>query len=446
MLSEPHRATWLGGDGFLARSVARPINRFLHVEAAGGILLLAATVVALLWANSPWSGSYETVWHTHLSLGLGQHVLQEDLRHWVNDGLMAVFFFVIALEIKNEVVSGDLQTASRAAVPIAGALGGMVAPALVYLAINLGGDGAQGWGIPMATDVAFALGALALLGRRVPSALKVLLLALAIVDDVGAILVIALFYSSGLALGWLAAAALGLGAIAVLTRVRVRYLPVYVGLAGVVWFATFESGVHATIAGVALGLLTPARALLGEAEADRVADELSSDTSVTVAEVRSASFRLKESVPVTDRLLGALHPWTSYLIIPLFALANAGVVLSADRVGDALSSRVTLGVAIGLVAGKAIGVAGGIWLAVRTGLGTLPTNLRRIHVAGLALAAGVGFTVSIFVAGLAFPDETVVDDAKIGILLASAVAALAAIVVLGIGSRQAGADERADAR
>jgi NhaA family Na+:H+ antiporter len=436
MLREPHQGTWLGSDRFLARAVGRPINRFLHIEASGGIILFAAALVALLWANSPWSSSYETLWHTRLSIGLGQRVLEEDLRHWVNDGLMAIFFFIIALEIKNEVVSGDLQTRARAAVPVAAALGGMAAPALLYLAIGGGGVASDGWGIPMATDVAFALGALALLGRRIPSELKVLLLALAIVDDVGAILVIALFYSSDLSLVWLAAAGLGIGAVALLRRARVRYVPVFVAAAGWIWLATFESGVHATIAGVAIGLLTPARALLDDVDADRIADELSSDTAVSAAGIRDVSFRLKESVPMTDRLIDALHPWTSYVIIPVFALANAGVSLSAGRVADAASSRVTIGVVVGLVLGKAVGVAGGIWIAVRSRIGSLAPSIRPVHIIGLALAAGIGFTVSIFMAGLAFADQALVDEAKIGIVVGSTLAALASIGVLHVASRR----------
>lgn len=283
MTASPHRATWLGSDRLLARTVAQPIRRFLHIEASGGIVLFAAAILGLLWANSPWNASYHSLWDTELSLHLGRHVLEEDLRHWVNDGLMALFFFVIGLEIKNEFTTGELGQPAKAAVPIAGAIGGMVVPAGLYLLIAGAGDEASGWGIPMATDVAFALGVLALLGSRVPHQLKVLLLALAIVDDVGAIVVIALFYTADLQAGWLLGAVLGLLATVALRRAGVRYLPVYVAVAIAVWWMTLESGVHATIAGVALGLLTPARPLLGQPQADAIADELSADMDVTAA-------------------------------------------------------------------------------------------------------------------------------------------------------------------
>jgi NhaA family Na+:H+ antiporter len=351
----PPERTWLRSDRFLARSVARPVQRFLHIEAAGGLLLVVAAVVALLWANSPWSGAYDSFWSSDLSVGLAGHTLTEDLRHWVNDGLMTLFFFVIGLEIKSELTEGQLANPRDAAVPALGALGGMAVPALIYAAINVGGTGSAGWGIPTATDVAFALGVLALLGDRVPGELKVLLLGLAVIDDIGAIAVIAFFYSDGLDLQALALAVAGLGAVVVLRRIHVRYLPVYLALGAAIWLATLQSGVHATIAGVALGLLAPARALIPHVDADRIAGELSADTHVTAAEVRDISFRLRESMPVTDRLQDLLHPWTSYVIVPLFALANAGIPLGADAVGDAASSAVTAGVVAGLVVGGGLG-------------------------------------------------------------------------------------------
>jgi NhaA family Na+:H+ antiporter len=392
--------------------------------------LAAAAVIALVWANSPWAASYQDLWTTELTVELGSHAITEDLRHWINDGLMTLFFFVIGLEIKQELTNGQLTKPRDAAIPAAGALGGMAVPALLFLAFNLGGAGANGWGIPMATDVAFAVGVLALLGNRVPAELKVLLLGLAIVDDVGAIVVIAAFYSDGLDGRWLAAAAVGLVAVVVLRRARVRFLPVYVIVGTGVWFAMFESGVHATIAGVALGLLAPARAFLPDVDADRIADELSADQTVTAAEVRDISFRVRESVPVTERLQNLLHPWTSYLIVPLFALANAGVAMSADSLRDAASSPVTLGVVVGLVLGKLVGVAGAIALASRLGIGRLPEGVTTRHVVGIAAIAGIGFTVSIFVAGLAFDDPLLADQATIGVLAASLLAAVVGSVIL----------------
>lgn len=429
MPTPAHRATWLGSDRLLARAVAQPVARFLRIEAAGGLLLLAATAVALLWANSPWQAGYDALWHTELGLRVGEHALTLDLRHWVNEGLMALFFLVIGMEIKSELVNGALARRERAALPVVAAIGGMVVPALLYLAVS-GGDGGHGWGIPMATDVAFALAVLALLGDRVPDELKVLLLALAIVDDIGAIAVIAIAYSGSLHLGWAAGALALLGLVVVLRQVQVRFLPAFVVLGVGVWWMTLEAGIHATIAGVAMGLLTPARPLLARPDADRIADELSADEQVEADEVRAISFRIRESVPLTERLQAALHPWTSYVIVPVFALANAGISLSPSRLGDALGSRPTYAVAVGLVVGKAVGVIGGVALARRLGLGELPPGVNRQHVLGLGLVAGVGFTVSLFVADLAFPGEAIGEDAKLGVLLASVLAAGLATLVL----------------
>ena len=423
----PRPTTWLTGDTPLARTLGRPITRFLRVEAAGGILLLAAAVAALVWANSPWWASYERLWTTDIVVTVGRCATEADLRHWINDGLMALFFFVLGLEIRRELADGRLASPRAAAVPVVGALGGMALPALLYLAINRGGPGVDGWGIPTATDVAFSLGVLALLGRRVPSGLKVMLLGLAIVDDIGAIVVIALFYSERFDLRWLAVAGLGLVAVAVLRHQRVWYLPVYVAIGVGVWFATRESGVHATIAGVALGLLTPAAPLMDEVSADHSADELSADRAVTAEEVRDISFRIRESVPLTERLADTLHPWTSYVIVPLFALANAGVRVTGDRLSAAATSRITLGVVAGLVVGKVVGVAGAIGLGTRLGVGELPPGVTRRHVVGMAGLAGIGFTVSLFITGLAFDDPGLVDEAKLGVLAASVLAA-------GIGS------------
>lgn len=429
------RPTWLRSDHFLARSVAQPVNRFLRIEASGGVLLALAAVTALVWANSPWSAAYHDLWATPLTIDLGGHAITEDLRHWINDGLMTLFFFVIGLEIKHEMSQGQLTSLRHAMVPAAGALGGMVVPAALYLAVNAGGDGAAGWGVPMATDVAFALGVLALLGRRVPGELKVLLLSLAIVDDIGAIVVIAVFYSEGIDTRWLAGASAGLLVVALLRRARVRYLPAYVVVGAATWLATLESGVHATIAGVALGLLAPARAFLPEVDAERIAGTLSGDEHVSATEVRDISFRLRESLPVTERLQSLLHPWTSYLVVPLFALANAGVPVSADALGDAAGSAVTMGVVVGLVVGKVLGVAGAVALVVRLGIGRLPDAITLRHLVGMSGLAGIGFTVSLFVAGLAFDDPAVTDQAKIGVLVASVgAAAVGSAILLGTKS------------
>ena len=387
----PH--AWLESESVLARVVGRPVARFLQIEAAGGILVLAAAVIALVWANGPWSESYEELWRTVVSFEAGDRGVGEDLRHWVNDGLMTLFFFVVGLEIKREVVSGQLSAGRAAALPVIAAAGGMVVPALVYLAFNRTGPGADGWGIPMATDIAFAVGVLALLGRRVPPALKVLLLGLAIADDIGAIVVIAVVYTEDIDLVALAFAGAGLVAIIGFRRARVSFAPAYVIVGFTVWLAVLESGVHATIAGVALAFVTPAG-------------------------------------PVGTRLEEQLHPWTSYLVVPLFALANAGIPLSADAVADAASSPVTLGVVLGLVVGKFAGITAASALAVRLGVGRLPDGVRWDHVAGMAGIAGMGFTVSIFVTGLAFDDVRLQSEAKIGILVATAMAAVLGSAVL----------------
>jgi NhaA family Na+:H+ antiporter len=418
------RPTWITSDRRLARYVARPVARFLDVEAAGGLLLLAATVAALVWANSPWSASYGSLWHTNVGVDIGSFRLSEDLGHWVNDGLMAVFFFVIGLEIKGELVHGRLSTVREAALPAIGALGGMVVPALLFLAFNLGGAAAHGWAIPMATDIAFAVGVLALLGDRVPGSLKVLLLGLAIADDIGAIIVIAIGYTDRIEAGWLLGALAGLVIVGLMRRARIWYTPAYVGVGVGVWVCTLESGIHATIAGVALGLLTPASPLMPGTEADRVADQLSTDTKVTAGEVRAVGFALRESVSPAERLEHALHPWTSYVVVPVFALANAGIPLSRSAIGDAASSPITAGVVVGLVVGKLVGISAFSWLAVRLGAGRLPDGVAWRHLVGMAALAGIGFTVSLFVSSLAFADPAQQDQAKIGVLAASVLAAI----------------------
>jgi NhaA family Na+:H+ antiporter len=427
------RRTWLASERALARLVGRPVARFLEVEAAGGILMVVATVAALVWANSPWSASYHTLWETELAIEVGPFHLAEHLSHWVNDGLMAVFFFVVGLEIKRELVSGQLSDMRDAALPIIAAFGGMVVPAAIFTVMNLGGDGLDGWGVPMATDIAFAVGVLTLLGDRVPSSLKVFLLGLAIADDIGAIVVIAIFYTEGLSLRWLAGAAAGLAVVVLMRRIRIWYAPLYLVVGVVVWYCTLESGIHATIAGVALGLLTPARPLMHQIEADAIAARLSTDPQVTAEEVHEIEFELRASVPVAERLELGLLPWTSYVVIPVFALANAGIPLSGEAIGDAFTSRVTLGVVLGLVVGKLVGISGITWLAVRLGVGRLPEGVRWRQMIGMAAVAGIGFTVAIFVAGLAYDVPALQDEAKIGVLAASLLAAAlgAAIILSG---------------
>jgi NhaA family Na+:H+ antiporter len=387
----------------------RPLQEFLSTETAGGVLLLAAAAAALIWANAPLGNSYRDFWQAHVALELRVVSLDLPLVKWVNDGLMAVFFFVVGLEIKREVLRGELADARRAALPVAAALGGMIVPALIYVAFNAGGDGAHGWGIPMATDIAFAVGVLVLLGRRIPLSLKVFLLALAIVDDLGAIAVIAVFYTDDISPGWLAAAAGVFALVFVLGRMRVRALWVYVAAGAVAWLAVHESGVHATIAGVAMGLLTPVGGEIGQREPEAPA---------------------RDSGPVLERLEHLLHPWASYAIIPIFALANAGVSLGGGALRDAASAPVSLGVAAGLVLGKPLGITLASLLAVRSGLATLPRGVSWPQIVGVSMVGGIGFTVSLFISDLAFTATPLADQAKIGILAGSALMGAAGFLVL----------------
>ncbi|MCP3855764.1 MAG: Na+/H+ antiporter NhaA [Actinomycetia bacterium] len=439
MASAPHSdLTWLSSDSALARNIGRPLNRFLHVEAAGGLVLLAATAAALIWANSPWSDTYFDFWHTEIELQVGAvdvfskaghaHFTMEEL---VNDGLMAVFFFVIGLEIKRELVVGMLRNRRDAALPLFAAIGGIVVPALIYAAFNAGGAGADGWGIPMATDIAFAVGVVSLLGDKIPRALRVFLLSLAIVDDIAAILVIAVFYTEQVSIEWLVVAAL-LGVVVYgMRRAHVWYYPVYIAVGVLMWWAGFKSGVHATIAGVALGLITPARPLLSEDDALEIAGSLSERPDVSPSDVQLASFHLRESVSVAERLETAIHPISSFLIIPVFALANAGVELSASGISDAARSSVTLGVVVGLVVGKTVGITLFSMVATKLGLAQYPTGMGTRQLLGLSMLAGIGFTVSLFITGLAgFDDPSLVDQAKIGILAASALAATGGLLIL----------------
>jgi len=404
------------------------VQRFLHTEVAGGVVLLAAALVALVWANSPWRAGYESLWATRVGVRIGPLEIDEDLRHFVNDALMAVFFFVVGLEIKRELVAGELREWRNAALPTFAALGGMVVPALLFLALNAGGPGSRGWGIPMATDIAFAIGALALLGRRVPSSLKLFLLTLAIVDDLGAIIVIAIFYTGDIDLTALALAGAGIAAIVGLRVAGVRSMPVYVLLGVAVWFGTFESGVHATIAGAALGLLAPARPLAAAAVAKQWAVDLSDEPGP--AELRTMTRLANRSMSVAERLQHDLHPATSFLIIPLFALANAGVTLRREAFEVPGGGRLAAGIAIGLVVGKTLGVTGAAWLAIRARLGVLPSGTTWRQMVGVSAIAGIGFTVSLFITELAFAGSPLQGVSKVAILVASAVAAVCGVAIL----------------
>jgi len=411
-----------------ARSLPGGVTRFVSTEASGGIVLLAAAVVALVWANSPWQGSYETLWHTRVAVELGSIRFDEDLRHFVNDGLMALFFLVVGLEIKRELIRGELADMRVAALPVFAALGGMLVPPILYLIIVGGGPGSDGWGIPMATDIAFALGVLALLGTRVPASLKVLLLTLAIVDDIGAIVVIGIFYSDDISFIALLVAVAGLVVTAALLRTRVDWPPLYAALGLATWYATYRSGIHATLAGVAIGLITPANPLAPSDSVRRWAQDLSDEP--TAAEVRQVAIIGRESVSPAEHLTERLHSTTSFLILPVFALANAGVEFRSGMLSASGATAVAVGVAVGLIVGKIAGILAGAWLGVRLGLATLPSEVRWVHLAGIGALGGIGFTVSLFVTGLAFPDAQLADAAKVAILGASVVSAVIGATVL----------------
>ena len=376
----------------------RALLEFLKTEGGGGVVLLAASTAALVWANSPWQDTYHDLWHHEIAVGPAAWGLKESLQHWVNDALMALFFFVVGLEIKRELVRGELQAPRTAALPVIAALGGMIVPALLFWALAGSGETARGWGIPMATDIAFAVGVLALLGRHAPRGLKIFLLTLAIVDDIGAILVIALFYTDDFGAGWLAGAAGCLVLVVVVRRFGVKHPVAYVPIAIIAWYCTYRSGIHPTIAAVALGLLTPAGSVGGR--------------------------------PVLEELEHRLHPWSSYFVIPVFALANAGVTLGGGAIEEAVGSRLTWAVIVGLVAGKLIGISGATFVAVRTRLGQLPAGVGTVHIMGAGAVGGIGFTVSLFITGLAFSSEALQAQAKIGILAGSLTAALLGAAIL----------------
>lgn len=418
--------------------ILEPFAQFAHTASSGGIVLLVCTVIALIWANSPWAASYHHVWETEIALDAGPLAIRSTLHHLINDGLMVVFFFLVGLEIKREVRIGELASLRRAALPAAAALGGMVIPAAFYAAWNLGGPGSAGWGIPMATDIAFALGVLALLGNRVPSGLKVFLAALAIVDDIGAVLVIALFYTDEVS--WTALGAAGvlllLAAAANAAGVRRPWAYSLIGVA--LWGAVLASGVHATVAGVLLAMTIPSRTRINEDEflrrSRRSVEEFERGcgpgTTVLTNQVQQEALLTLEvlceqaQAPL-QTIERKLHVIVAFGIMPLFAIANAGVQLTGGGQGLALANPVTLGVLFGLILGKPLGIMIFSWLAVRLGIAELPRGVTWRLVHGVSWLGGIGFTMSLFVASLAFPGApALLNAAKIGVLVASLAAGL----------------------
>ncbi len=412
--------------------------QFLKIESASGLVLLACTAIALGLANSPYGHAFAEFWHTPIGITIGNFHMVESLAHWVNDGLMTIFFFVVGLEIKRELVAGELRDPRKAALPIMAAFGGMIAPAAIYYGLQRGQPGEPGWGIPMATDIAFVVGFLALLGSRVPIGLKILLLSLAIADDIGAVLVIAVFYSSTIIFEILGAAAAGFAFVIFIRLLGVRRVPVYFVIGVAIWFAFLKSGVHPTVAGVVLGLMTPS----GVWVSDITLRELVADTWKRLQMERDGQVEphqkpmleqlqnaAKEAVSPLERLEGALHPWVAYLIMPIFALANAGVQVDPS----ALTHPVSLAAAAGLVIGKPLGIVLISWFSVQIGIARLPAGVNWKVMIGAGCLAGIGFTMSLFVAGLAFKDEAMreyLDAGKIGTLTGSTISAILGSILL----------------
>lgn len=419
----------------------KPVHRFIQQEFTGGIVLFVSVIAALVWVNSPFADSYHHLWETELSIGLGGGAFKHPLHVWINDGLMALFFFVIGLELKREFMAGELSTVKKASLPMGAALGGMLVPALIYSIININQPSLTGWGIPMATDIAFALGLLSLAGKHIPAPVKVFLSALAVADDLGAVLVIAFFYTAHISFTYLILAAIFLTASVMANYLGVRSTLIYLILGIIVWACFLFSGVHATIAGVLVAFTIPARTKIKESE--------------YIEQVKDYTSQFERAIPLHGPLMTAqqhhiidqikqlsqdaetplqkiehgLHPWVAFLIMPVFALANSGMHIGSDFFAS-LANPVSLGVIIGLVAGKLAGVFTFTWLMVKLRVSRLPAKTTWKHIFGVALLAGVGFTMSLFITGLAFTDPAHIDNARYGILLASVISGCAGIIYL----------------
>lgn len=422
----------------LAEQAFATLQRFLHVEAVSGAVLLAAAATALIWANSPFADGYHSFWHLPLTFGLGDYVFSRSLHFWVNDALMAIFFLVVGMEIRREIHEGALSRFDQAVLPLIAAAGGVIVPALIYLSLNADPVRSQGWAVPTATDIAFAVGVLALLGRSVPVNVRVFLLALAIIDDIIAVLIIAVFYTSNLQFEGFAIASVGVLAVLGFQRIGIGSAPLYVLPGALIWIGFLRAGVHPTLAGVVLGLMTPARAIPMRERplemASRVLRQLRSSDAVAAKDqhrlerpLRELRVAHREILPPVSRVQTALHPWVAYGVMPLFALANAGVSLTGADL-SAGSHFVLLGTALALFMGKPLGIVGATWIAVRLGLCRLAPGVSFGGVWLVGLLAGIGFTMSIFIAMVAHSDEVLLNAAKMGVLLGSFVAA-----ALGLG-------------
>ena len=421
----------------VSRAVMRPLERFIHVQAASGIVLLLCAAIALAWANSRWGGTYAALWETHFAVGIGHWMFRMSLHSFVNDVLMAVFFFVIGLEIRREIHDGQLRSVRRASLPVFAAIGGMAVPAAIYMLVAPA-HVREGWAVPMSTDTAFALGILALLGARIAPSLRVLLLAVAMIDDIVAITIISIFYSSGLNLFGVVLAVIGLGAILGLQRFGVRHVIAYAGPAIAVWAGCWQAGIHPTVAGILVGLLTPAKTWYGHqgfvdaayrhlatiARRLGLPNRTTLDVKRPMSDLRRAQ---REAVSPVERIEAAMHAWAAFAIMPIFALANAGIDFARVDIGAA--PRLVAGVVGGLVVGKLAGIVGAVWIAVRLGIAELPSHVTWRGIVVLGAVAGVGFTMALFIANLAFRERGTQDLATIAVLLASAVAGLLALTL-----------------
>ncbi len=437
------RPPWSRSNRRVARAVVRPVQAFLELEASSAALLLVATIIALLWANSPWSASYARVWSTDITLGIGRWAISEPLSTWIDEPLLGLFFLVVGLELKREVQSGEMRDRRALIPPVLAAVVGMTIPALIYAAFNAGGSGSAGWAIPMATDVPFVLGMLILAGRGLPRALRSFLLTLAIADDIGTLLVTAVFYRGRFSLVAGAVVVVALLAMWSLFRLRIQAGALYVALGTVALIAGMRSGMHATLAGFAIGIIVPAtpfqRPAAVSAEAHRVANETVDRPDPPDADADAwlgLAMLSRQAVSPLRRLEAALHPWTSNLVVPLFALANAGVILSIASLKAALVAPVFLGVVVARVLGKAVGIPLGARLGTVRGVGHMPPALRWMDVIALGGAAGVGFTVSLFVVELAFPPGELADQAKLALLVGSVVAAVVGTILMAVARRR----------
>ena len=417
----------------IAERAFSAISHFLHIEAVSGVVLLLAAAIALVWANSPAAESYHALWHAPLSIGLGSYVLSQSLHFWINDALMTVFFLVVGMEIRREIHEGALSNLRLAALPLAAAVGGVVVPALIYVALNGGALQRQGWAVPTATDIAFAVGVLALLGRGIPGSVRVFLLALAIIDDIVAVLIIAVFYSGGLDWSGLLVAGVGILMVMMMRTMGIGSAFAYLVPGAILWAGLLKTGAHPTLAGVVLGLMTPVlptpRRELPLAAATQAVQDLCAQAEAptpngTVKPLNQLRQAQRDLLPPVTRVQMALHPWVAYGVMPLFALANAGVTLNGVDLAVGGSQGVMLGVLIALVVGKPLGVVAASWLVVRLGWCRLPPGVTWPGVVLIGLLAGIGFTMSIFIASLAFADPNLLSAAKLGVLLASLVAAI----------------------